>query len=423
MAKIHLYDHQLEALEKMSNGCILCGDVGTGKSITSIAYYYTKQGGKVNTDKYVWMKKPPKDLYIITTARKRDTFEWEGELAWFLLSTDPEANAYKNKVVVDSWNNIGKYVDVENAFFIFDEQRLVGSGAWVKAFYKIAKKNEWILLTATPGDSWMDYIPVFVANGFYKNKTQFVNEHVVYNWRNKNYPQIERFMNVRRLIRLREKILVDMVFERHTVRHVEDVFTTYDISAYKEAGRSRWDPFKDEPITNASGLCYVWRKIVNSSESRQTALLEIFEDHPKMIVFYNFDYELDILKGLYYGDNVEIAEWNGHKHQPVPTSDSWVYLVQYTSGCEGWNCIVTDTIVFYSQSYSYKVLAQAMGRIDRLNTPFRDLYYFNLKSRSGIDLAISRALREKKTFNEGRYVEKTKPSIIKLNPNPYRVAA
>lgn len=423
MAKIHLYDHQLEALEKMSNGCILCGDVGTGKSITSIAYYYTKQGGRVNTDKYVWMKKPPKNLYIITTARKRDTFEWEGELAWFLLSTDPEANAYKNKVVVDSWNNIGKYINVENAFFIFDEQRLVGSGAWVKAFYKIAKKNEWILLTATPGDSWMDYIPVFVANGFYKNKTQFINEHVVYNWRNKNYPQIERFMNVRRLIRLRERILVDMVFERHTVRHVEDVFTTYDISAYKEAGRSRWDPFKDEPITNASGLCYVWRKIVNSSESRQTALLEIFEDHPKMIVFYNFDYELDILKGLYYGDNVEIAEWNGHKHQPVPTSDSWVYLVQYTSGCEGWNCIVTDTIVFYSQSYSYKVLAQAMGRIDRLNTPFRDLYYFNLKSRSGIDLAISRALREKKTFNEGRYVEKTKPSIIKLNPNPYRVAA
>lgn len=407
----------------MSNGCILCGDVGTGKSITSIAYYYTKQGGRVNTDKYVWMKKPPKDLYIITTARKRDTFEWEGELAWFLLSTDPEANAYKNKVIVDSWNNIGKYINVENAFFIFDEQRLVGSGAWVKAFYKIAKKNEWILLTATPGDSWMDYIPVFVANGFYKNKTQFINEHVVYNWRNKNYPQIERFMNVRRLIRLRERILVDMVFERHTVRHVEDVFTTYDISAYKEAGRSRWDPFKDEPITNASGLCYVWRKIVNSSESRQTALLEIFEDHPKMIVFYNFDYELDILKGLYYGDNVEIAEWNGHKHQPVPTSDSWVYLVQYTSGCEGWNCIVTDTIVFYSQSYSYKVLAQAMGRIDRLNTPFRDLYYFNLKSRSGIDLAISRALREKKTFNEGRYVEKTKPSIIKLNPNPYRVAA
>ena len=407
----------------MSNGCILCGDVGTGKSITSIAYYYTKQGGRVNTDKYVWMKKPPKDLYIITTARKRDTFEWEGELAWFLLSTDPEVNAYKNKVVVDSWNNIGKYINVENAFFIFDEQRLVGSGAWVKAFYKIAKKNEWILLTATPGDSWMDYIPVFVANGFYKNKTQFINEHVVYNWRNKNYPQIERFMNIRRLTRLRERILVDMVFERHTVRHVEDVFTTYDISAYKEAGRSRWDPFKDEPITNASGLCYVWRKIVNSSESRQTALLEIFEDHPKMIVFYNFDYELDILKGLYYGDNVEIAEWNGHKHQPVPTSDSWVYLVQYTSGCEGWNCIVTDTIVFYSQSYSYKVLAQAMGRIDRLNTPFRDLYYFNLKSRSGIDLAISRALREKKTFNEGRYVEKTKPSIIKLNPNPYRVAA
>ena len=406
MAKIQLYEHQLVALNKMSNGCILCGDVGTGKSITAIAYYYTLQGGKVNTPKYVWMKKQPKDLYIITTARKRDTFEWEGELGRFLLSTNPDANAYKNNVIVDSWNNIGKYTNVTDAFFIFDEQRVVGSGAWVKAFYKIAKGNQWILLTATPGDTWIDYIPVFVANGFYKNKTQFINEHVVYTWRNKNFPQIDRYMNIGRLTRLREKILVDMEFERHTIRHVEDVFTSYDISAYKDAGRNRWDPFKDEPITNASGLCYVWRRVVNSAESRQVALLEIFEDHPRMIVFYNFDYELDILKGLYYGNNVEVAEWNGHKHQPVPTSDSWVYLVQYTSGCEGWNCIVTDTIVFYSQNYSYKVMAQAMGRIDRLNTPYRDLYYFNLKSRSGIDLAISRALKAKKNFNEGRYLER-----------------
>ena len=406
MAKIQLYEHQLAALNKMSNGCILCGDVGTGKSITAIAYYYTLQGGKVNTPKYVWMKKQPKDLYIITTARKRDTFEWEGELGRFLLSTNPDANAYKNNVIVDSWNNIGKYTNVTDAFFIFDEQRVVGSGAWVKAFYKIAKGNQWILLTATPGDTWIDYIPVFVANGFYKNKTQFINEHVVYTWRNKNFPQIDRYMNIGRLTRLREKILVDMEFERHTIRHVEDVFTSYDISAYKDAGRNRWDPFKDEPITNASGLCYVWRRVVNSAESRQVALLEIFEDHPRMIVFYNFDYELDILKGLYYGNNVEVAEWNGHKHQPVPSSESWVYLVQYTSGCEGWNCIVTDTIVFYSQNYSYKVMAQAMGRIDRLNTPYRDLYYFNLKSRSGIDLAISRALKAKKNFNEGRYLER-----------------
>ena len=406
MAKIQLYEHQLVALNKMSNGCILCGDVGTGKSITAIAYYYTLQGGKVNTPKYVWMKKQPKDLYIITTARKRDTFEWEGVLGRFLLSTNPDANAYKNNVIVDSWNNIGKYTNVTDAFFIFDEQRVVGSGAWVKAFYKIAKGNQWILLTATPGDTWIDYIPVFVANGFYKNKTQFINEHVVYTWRNKNFPQIDRYMNIGRLTRLREKILVDMEFERHTIRHVEDVFTSYDISAYKDAGRNRWDPFKDEPITNASGLCYVWRRVVNSAESRQVALLEIFEDHPRMIVFYNFDYELDILKGLYYGNNVEVAEWNGHKHQPVPSSESWVYLVQYTSGCEGWNCIVTDTIVFYSQNYSYKVMAQAMGRIDRLNTPYRDLYYFNLKSRSGIDLAISRALKAKKNFNEGRYLER-----------------
>ena len=406
MSRISLYDYQLEAVEKMKNGCILCGGVGSGKSRTSLAYYYKEQGGVIETENYIPMKNP-KDLYIITTARKRDTKEWEEELAYFLLSTNPEVSYYKNIVVVDSWNNIKKYKDVSGAFFIFDEQRVVGSGAWVKAFLNISRKNKWILLSATPGDQWSDYIPVFVANGFYKNKSEFLREHVVYS-RFTKYPKIERYLNTGRLIRYRNDILVSMNFDRPTIAHHEDVFVDYNILTYKEVGRTRWDPYKDEPITNASGLCYIWRKIVNTDESRQVALLEIFEKHPKLIVFYNFDYELDILRGLYYGEKVKIAEWNGHNHQPIPTCKSWVYLVQYTAGCEGWNCVKTDTIVFYSQNYSYKVMAQAAGRIDRLNTPYSDLYYYHLKSRSGIDLAISKALREKKNFNESRYLSKSR---------------
>lgn len=387
----------------MRNGCILCGGVGSGKSRTSLAYYYGEQGGKLGTKDYVKMKEP-RDLYIITTARKRDTKEWEGELCPFLLSTNPEVNHYKNKVVVDSWNNIKKYDDVYGAFFIFDEQRVVGSGAWVKAFLKIARKNKWILLSATPGDTWSDYIPVFVANGFYKNKTEFIREHVVYS-RFSKYPKVDRYISTGRLIRLRNSILVDMAFKRGTVSHHEDLYVQYDTTVYKDLMKNRWNPYENRPIENASSLCYLLRKIVNSDESRQVALLELFEKHPKMIIFYNFDYELDILKGLFYGDHVEIAEWNGHAHQPVPTCKSWVYLVQYTAGAEGWNCITTDTIVFYSQNYSYKIMQQSAGRIDRLNTPYMDLYYYHLKSRSGIDLAISRALKEKKKFNAERFVK------------------
>jgi hypothetical protein len=401
---IQLRDYQIDAVERLRNGSILCGGVGSGKSRTALAYYFTQEGGGLG-EKYEPMGDPPRDLYIITTARKRDTKEWEGEMCPFLISTNREISMYAHTVVVDSWNNIGKYVDVDNAFFIFDEQRVVGSGAWVKAFYKITKRNDWILLSATPGDTWMDYIPVFVANGFYRNKSEFLREHVVYRWINKQFPKIDRYVNTGRLIRLRNKILVDMDFKRLTVSHHEDVYVNYDVRKYREIAKTRWDPFKDEPIVNASGLCYTWRKLVNSDDSRQVALLEIFEKHPKMIVFYNFDYELDILKGLYYGDSVEVAEWNGHKHQPVPDGDQWVYLVQYNAGAEGWNCITTDTIVFYSQNYSYKVLEQARGRIDRMNTPYSDLYYYHLKTRSGIDLAISKALSNKKKFNETKYVK------------------
>lgn len=403
MSGISLYDYQLDAVNRMQNGCVLCGGVGSGKSRTSLAYYYKEQGGILGTKNYNKMKNP-KDLYIITTARKRDTCEWEGELAYFLLSTDPKINGYKNKVIVDSWNNIQKYKNVTDSFFIFDEQRVVGSGVWVKSFLKIAKNNDWILLSATPGDTWQDYIPVFIANGFYRNRTEFCNEHIIYS-RFSKFPKIDRYINTGRLIRLRDRILVDMDFKRETIAHHEDIIVQYDISKYKEIMRNRWDPYNNEPITNASGLCYILRKIVNSDESRQIALMDILESRPRVIVFYNFDYELDILMNLTYGKGVEVAQWNGHKHQPIPDSDKWVYLVQYNAGAEGWNCIKTDTIVFYSQNYSYKVMQQSAGRIDRLNTPYMDLYYYHLKSRSGIDLAISKALRDKKKFNETRWVK------------------
>ena len=404
---MELRDYQLEAIGKMKNGCILNGGVGSGKSLTSLSYYYLQNGGSLeflSGKDYIPMPNPPKDLYIITTARKRDTFEWEGELSHFLLSTHEELNKYDNKVIVDSWNNIQKYKDVENAFFIFDEQRVVGSGAWVKAFLKIAKQNQWILLSATPGDTWSDYIPVFIANGFYKNKTEFMREHAVFS-RFSKYPKIEKYIGTGRLIRQRREILVDMKFERETVQHHYDIYVTYDNKLYKDVMKRRWDIWNDEPIINASGLCYALRKIVNSHESRSTKLLELFETHQKMIVFYNFDYELEILKSLYFGEGVIVAEWNGHKHEPTPTGNQWVYLVQYTAGAEGWNCITTDTIVFYSLNYSYKIMHQSAGRIDRLNTPYKDLHYYYLKSRSGIDLAIERALNDKRKFNESSFIQ------------------
>ena len=409
-----LRDYQIDAVKKMKNGCILNGGVGSGKSRTGLYYYFKEQGGSINPD-YKPMKNKPRDLYIITTAMKRDSLEWVGELANFRLSTDPKKNALNGgvSITIDSWNNIKKYSNIYGAFFIFDEDRVTGSGAWVKAFLKIANKNKWIILSATPGDTYEQYWPVFVANGFYKNKSEFCREHIIYS-RYTKWPQIDRYVGTKKLDKLRDMILIDMDFERSTKSHHEDVYVQYDVRKYKEAIKNRWDPYKNEPIQQASGLCYVLRRIVNEDESRVVALLEILEKTPRAIIFYNFDYEREILlhvisemgqRSDYYEDVYDVAEWSGHAHQPIPNSEKWVYLVQYTAGCEGWNCIKTDTIIFYSQNYSYKVIEQASGRINRMNTPYTDLYYYHIKSRSGIDLAISKALDQKKKFNERRFTK------------------
>lgn len=400
--KIELYPHQQKALDQMHNGCVLCGGVGSGKSRTSISYFFAKVcGGTLDFDERPFNQnlETPRDLYIITTARKRDTFEWEEECGVFRLSCDAQHSIGGVKVTIDSWNNIHKYDKVYGAFFIFDEQRVVGSGKWVKSFIKIAKKNRWILLTATPGDNWSDYIPVFVANGFYKNKTEFLARHAVWS-RFTKFPKIDRYVETRRLEFLRKKILVDMPFTRSTIRHDILIKCEYDKALSEEIQKKRWNPFEDCPIADISQLCYLLRKVTNQHPSRLELIRELINEHPKVIIFYNFDYELEILRTL----DIPKGEWNGHKHEPIPQGDTWAYLVQYTAGAEGWNCIETDTTIFYSQNYSYKIMVQAAGRIDRLNTPYHDLYYYHLRSSSKMDLAIARALKNKKSFNDRMFM-------------------
>lgn len=401
-----LSSHQIEAIKMMKNGCILCGDVGTGKSRTALAYYYMVEcGGSLNvngTGTFKFMTRP-RDLYIITTAKKRDSYEWEAECGHFCLSTRTGVNDGNVKVTIDSWNNIKKYKGVYGAFFIFDEQRVVGFGAWTKSFLNIARKNHWILLSATPGDTWTDYIPLFIANGFYRNKTEFNERHCVFS-RFSKYPKIERFINVGELEQHRRDIMVRMLYVRQTTSNHIMIPVMYDQALYRTVMRNRWDPYENEPIKENGKLCYLLRKVVNTDVSRQMAMEELLLQHPRVIVFYNYSYELEILREICDKHKITVGEWNGEMHTDVPTGERWAYLVQYAAGCEGWNCIETDTIVFYSQSYSYRMTKQAEGRIDRLNTPYKNLYYYKMRSTAPIDLAISRALSQKKNFNEKSFV-------------------
>ena len=379
-----LYEHQKNALAQMHNGCILWGGVGSGKTRVAIEYYRQYEANK--------------DIYVITTAKKRDSLDWEAEAADIGLGKTRDGTLY-GVLTVDSWNNLHKYKGVENAFFIFDEQRLVGSGAWVRGFLKIAKRNRWVLLSATPGDTWMDYIPVFVANGFYRNRSEFLREHAVFS-RYTRYPKVDKFVGTYKLSRLRDQILVEMPYEQHTTRHTQFLYVNHDKEDFATAFKKRWHPYEDRPIRDASELFYVMRRIVNSDPDRMNMVRYLMEEHPRLIIFYNFDYELANLQMLRF--DVPVAEWNGHRHQEIPDTDRWVYLVQYQAGAEGWNCTSTDAMVFYSLTYSYKLFHQAHGRIDRLNTEFTDLYYYILLSNSYIDKAVIGALEKKKSFNEAK---------------------
>lgn len=388
---IQLMPHQKEAINKLHNGCILVAGVGTGKSLTALGYFTKK----------VYPKNKAIKLYIITTARKRDTHEWEMECLKSGIGVE-----FETEYVVDSWNNIQKYISVENAFFIFDEQRAVGGGKWGRSFVKIARRNQWIMLTATPGDTWMDYLNVFLANGFYRNKTEFVRRHVVYSAYT-DFPKIERYLEVDELIKLREQIVVNMFLRKPATVHEEKIFVEYDEDAYQTLKETRWDMENDCPVENVSQLCSMFRRISNSSEDRVVKLKELLKKHKTCIIFYNFNYELDMIRETLDELKVPYGEWNGKRHEEIPKGDRWVYVVQYFAGAEGWNCLSTDTMIFYSLSYSYKAMEQAKGRINRLNTPFKDIYYYSLVTKSSIDKGIERCLARKSDFNERIFIKRS----------------
>lgn len=399
-APFKLKPHQTEALQKIKNGSVLNGDVGTGKTFTALAYYsQIVCGGFLDRSQPM---RNPKKLIVITTAKKRDVFDWQTEALHLGISTVPEFSYSGQEFIVDSWNNMPKYVDETDAFFIFDEQRLVGKGTWVKTFLKIVKNNEWILLSATPADNWVDYLPLFLAHGFYKNKTQFYNEHVVWQMINNRYPKIKGYYGVSHLRKLRDQILVEMPYDRHTVRHLIAIEVAHDVETFKRVWQQRWNVFEDLPLIDSGEMHRVGRKVVNSDLDRLHKIEELGEKHARMIVFYNFDYELEMLRTLHTSMDIKVAEWNGHKHESLPDDDRWLYLVQYQAGAEGWNCTTTDCVVFYSLTYSHKIFEQAQGRIDRLDTPFVDLWYYILMSQSKIDKLIWRSLVNKKNFHEGR---------------------
>lgn len=382
---IELLPHQIEAAENLSNGKILWGGVGAGKSYTVLEYYREKES--------------PRDIVVITTAKKRDSLDWERDAAKFGISTDPGATV-DGAILIDSWNNISKFEHLSGYFFVFDEQRLVGNGAWTKSFLKIAKNNHWIMLTATPGDNWLDYAPVFIANGFYKNITDFKMKHVVYEAFSR-YPKVKGYIGIARLEVIRNDILVEMPYERHTTRMLNYLDVDFNNDLYNTVLIRRWNYVDDEPIKDIAEAFRLMRRVVNTHPSRLEMVRKLMTCHDRLIIFYTFNYELEILRSL--GTDVAIAEWNGHKKQPIPDTDKWVYLVQYTSGAEGWNCVATDAMIMYSMTYSYKNFEQAQGRIDRLNTPFTTLYYYILASNSSIDRGIKRALSLKKSFNERKF--------------------
>lgn len=407
MPGVNLRQFQHECVQALRSGKVLAAGVGAGKSIMALYWYVTKcctvrTSHNANGELFQIMPGSP-DLVIITTAKKRDNHEWDDELYRYALHQGENSKKMgRVHVTIDSWNNITKYVDT-SAVFIFDEQRAIGSGAWSKAFVRIARRNPWVMLSATPADTWSDWCPIFVADGFYRNRTEFFRRHAVYS-RYTKYPRIDRWIDEDYLNRCRDRVLVTCEVPRETERVVHQLTCAYDKETVRKAMKTRWNPETEEPFLNATELCFYLRRVIDTDPTRLSYAAHVVRDHRKVIIFYTLRAELEQILKLEEVTGVPVYQYNGGRHDDLPQGNSWVYAVQFQAGSEGWNCTSCNTVLYWSLPYSYKQAEQAAGRIDRLDTSYKTLNYYIMRSFAPLDLGIIRALRNKENFNASGFL-------------------
>lgn len=395
---ITLRSYQQDAVEALLNGKhIVVASCGVGKGFISLEW---ARGTKKS------------NVLVITQASKVKSNDFVEEAK---LLDEKWYNSQSSFTVV-SWNSLAKWLKEHQSenfadyAIIADEiQRIKNySTGMGKSFLKIASHTKcWAGFTATPGESWIQMMPYFVACGFVKHKTDFTNKFCVtqsfkgyieiigYNHEevlNKWWSGITYFPDTKEM----EKQLPS---ETHKVVHFKAP------TGYAKVLKTKTRLDTDEFIDTSMAMCHYLRQLCCSKEKVEW-LKEFVESlDTSCVVFYTYIEEGEKIKEALKG--VKIWEINGKKHD-IPTADTIgkhdVVLAQWESGSASLNLQFMNYWVSFSPCYSLTTSCQSRGRIKRIGQT-KPMFYYYLKTDHTIENDIYKALKEKRDFSETVWYE------------------
>ena len=418
-----LYQYQEDYISKLPNSCIMAADLGTGKTLMSLAHWERQQTGR--------------NLLIVAPAAKIRTMDWQEEaLRWFegsyITGEDGTVQiidddrvfatitfmSYESLRLMDRktkrprhWQftgarNGGKVYDV-----IADECHALKNptSKQSKALQEIKKSGgSFIGLSGTPmPNGWIDFAGYSVLFGFTRGVTEFKKKYCVYQ-DFKGFPELVKYINVSeleyQLSRCAFKLSREQAAELPSRRMfgINIHMDSKTSKRYQTMRLTKKDPRTDELLDNSSRLLSVLRQ--STTEARLDNLVSIVGDtSDNIIVFYNYKSErAAILKAL-KDSGKTILRYDGDVHDKLPASDAEIHdtvlVAHYKSASTGLNLQWANVTIYFSPTYSYQEFEQSIGRTHRNGQTKKCLYYlFNVKAT--VDRTVWDCLKDKRDFND-----------------------
>ena len=417
-----LYQYQEDYLAKLPASCIMAADLGTGKTLMSLAHWQRRQTGH--------------KLLIVAPASKIRTGDWKQEAArWF--SGDPDhfvpvpnsdgrslAHPYIEYISYESlrlmdratkrprhWQftaarNGGQIYDI-----IADECHALKNpqSKQSKAIQEIKMSGGlFIGLSGTPmPNGWIDFAGYSKLFGYTKGVTEFKKKYCVYQ-DYKGFPELVKYVNVSEMEQQLSSVAFKLSREQAAelpARRLLGVNIKMDAKTsklYQTMRLTKVDPRSKELLDNSSRLLSVLRQ--STTEARLDNLLSIVNDtSDNMIIFYNYITERKAILKALEKSGKNILRYDGEQHDTLPASDAdisnTVLVAHYKSASTGLNLQWANVTVYFSPTYSYQEFEQSIGRTHRNGQTKKCLYYlFNVKAT--VDRTVWECLREKRDFNE-----------------------
>lgn len=388
-----LYNFQRQLLNSIEENYIIAADTGTGKTMMAIHHYLKHNTGE--------------PLLILAPPQKIKEGGWQREL-------DFVASHYNIEIPYDiiSYGVLSKrWKEYKDWFLVMDECHYVKNPTSQrgKAAINLTKQStNFLLLSATPSSNgWGDTIAYMIMFGYYKNKTQFLKEHAVYNridYGNGPVNVVSDYRDQEKLQKLYQSFSIKLAKE-DCLDLPPLVFEKVHFKPSKEYNIIKKDRVLGEELfDNISKLQHGLRFYANQADKLKYTEMLLEGTEENVIIFYNYKQENEELKKIAKKLKKKVFEVSGSKTN-LPDKEKWtslknsVTIVQYQAGAAGIELQYANIVIFHTPTYSYQDYEQALGRAYR-NGQTKKVTVYQYITKNTIETSIYQALAAKKDFTE-----------------------